>query len=269
MSERGGGVISRLYALVHALLPEDWFGRAGKRFHQTTEAISKFAEENQIHPADLAREGVELTRTTLHGKANKDLAAAVRDFAEAEHTKVETELQKRSAPSEARKNEAAARLAELQVLHSEADLLEKLQKLNVALRFDEQGNLTVLPAPPRLDLTALAQRRLLEGITKVEQAILGNIILDNLVYNQVAQLLLAEDFSFHAHQLIYRGMIALADAKKPIDFVTLSEILEQRKEMESVGGVAYVTSLTDGLPRLQNIQEYVDAILRTKKSRDF
>ena len=181
MSKRSGGVISRLYALVHALLPEDWFGRAGKRFHQTTEAISNFAEENQVRPADLAREGVELTRTTLHGKANKDFAAAVRDFAEAEHTKVETELQKRSAPSEARKNVAEARLAELQVLHSEADLLEKLQKLKVTLRYDEQGNLTVLPIPPNLDLMKLAQHRLLNGIVHIEQTILGYSILDNSI----------------------------------------------------------------------------------------
>ncbi len=138
----------------------------GNSFIRQLRLFSKFAEENQVRPTDLAREGVELARTTLHGKANKDLAAAVRDFAEAEHTKIETELQKRSAPSEARKNEAEARLAELQVLHSEADLLEKLQKLNVALRFDEQGNLTVLPAPPGFDLKPLAQRRLQEGITK-------------------------------------------------------------------------------------------------------
>jgi hypothetical protein len=269
MSERGGGVISRLYAFVHALLPEDWLGGAGKRFHQTTEAISNIAGQNQIRPADLAREGVELARTTLQGKANKDLAAAVRDFAEAEHTKVETELQKRSAPSEARKNEAEARLAELQVLHSEADLLEKLQKLNVALRFDEQGHLTVLPAPPGFDLKPLAQRRLLEGTTGVEQIILGTIVLDNWVYDQVAQSLRAEDFSLDAHQLIYQCMMALADAKKPIDFVTLSELLEQRGVMESVGGVAYVTSLTDGLPRLQNIKEYVDIILRIRRSRNF
>jgi hypothetical protein len=202
---RREGVISRLFALVHALLPEDWFGRAGKRFDQTIDAISEFAEENDIRPVDLAREGVELVRTTLHGKANKDMAAAIRDFTEAEHTKVETELQKRSAPSEVRKNEAEARLAELQVLHSEADLLEKLQKLNVALRRDERGNLTVLPAPKDFDLLELARRRLVaaredqsqvvEGspsphpipeIRESEPAVLEDLILQAEIYLQYA-----------------------------------------------------------------------------------
>jgi predicted RNA-binding protein with RPS1 domain len=187
MSDRGR-VINRLLAFVHALLPEDWLGRAGKTFHDTTDAISRFAEEHEVRPPDLADEGVELARAALHGKANKDLAAAVKDFAEAEHTKLETELQKRSASVAARKDEAEAqvaelqvlrseanlhkdaaeaRLAELQVLHSEADLLNKLKDLGVLLRRDEQGNITVLPSPGGYDLSILARKRLLAAENQV------------------------------------------------------------------------------------------------------
>jgi replicative DNA helicase len=90
-----------------------------------------------------------------------------------------------------------------------------------------------------------------------ERAVLGAILLDNQAYPQAAEFLLAEDFSLDSHRRIYLRMMELAEAGRPIDFVTLTEQLGQHKEIESVGGVAYVTSLTDGLPRVKNIEQYV------------
>ena len=81
-----------------------------------------------------------------------------------------------------------------------------------------------------------------------ERAILGAILLDNTAYSQAAEHLQAEDFSLDSHRRIYLRMMELAEVGRAIDFVTLTEQLGQHKEIESVGGVAYVTSLTDGLP---------------------
>src|SRR5258708_32596939 len=55
-------------------------------------------------------------------------------------------------------------------------------------------------------------------------------------------------------------MMELAESNKPIDFVTLTEQLGQHREIEAVGGVAYITSLTDGLPRVRNIEQYVNIV---------
>src|SRR5260370_25226690 len=94
-----------------------------------------------------------------------------------------------------------------------------------------------------------------------ERGILGAILLDNLAYHQAAQTALqAEDFSLDSHRRIYLRMTELSDTGRPIDFVTLTEQLGQHKEIESVGGVAYVTSLTDGLPRVKNIEQYVKIV---------
>jgi len=97
----------------------------------------------------------------------------------------------------------------------------------------------------------------LPASAEAERAILGAILLDNHAYSQAAEHLRAEDFSLDSHRRIYLRMTELADAARPIDFVTLTEQLGQHKEIESVGGVAYVTSLTDGLPRVKNIEQYV------------
>src|SRR5947209_15393222 len=93
-----------------------------------------------------------------------------------------------------------------------------------------------------------------------ERAILGAILLDNSSYPQAAEHLRAEDFSLDSHRRIYLRMMELAEIGKPVDFVTLTEQLGQHKEIEAVGGVAYVTSLTDGLPRVKNIEQYVQIV---------
>jgi replicative DNA helicase len=100
----------------------------------------------------------------------------------------------------------------------------------------------------------------LPASVEAERAILGAILLDNFAYNQAAESLRAEDFSLDSHRRLYLRMMELAESNRPIDFVTLTEQLGQHKEIEAVGGVAYVTSLTDGLPRVKNIEQYVKIV---------
>src|ERR1051326_2709372 len=100
----------------------------------------------------------------------------------------------------------------------------------------------------------------LPASVEAERAILGAILLDNLAYPQAAEFLRAEDFSLDSHRRIYLRMMELAESGRAIDFVTLTEQLGQHKEIEAVGGVAYVTSLTDGLPRVKNIEQYVKIV---------
>jgi replicative DNA helicase len=99
--------------------------------------------------------------------------------------------------------------------------------------------------------------RSLPASLDAERAVLGAIFLDNLTYSQAAEHLISDDFSLDSHRRIYLRMMELAESGRPIDFVTLTEQLGQHKEIEAVGGVAYVTSLTDGLPRVKNIEQYV------------
>jgi replicative DNA helicase len=100
----------------------------------------------------------------------------------------------------------------------------------------------------------------LPASAEAERAILGAILLDNSSYPQASEFLRAEDFSLDSHRRIYLRMMELAETGRAIDFVTLTEQLGQHKEIESVGGVAYVTSLTDGLPRVKNIEQYVKIV---------
>jgi replicative DNA helicase len=100
----------------------------------------------------------------------------------------------------------------------------------------------------------------LPASTEAERAILGAILLDNSSYSQAAEALRADDFSLDSHRRIYLRIAELAETGRPVDFITLTEQLNQHREVESVGGHAYVTSLTDGLPRVKNIEHYVKIV---------
>jgi replicative DNA helicase len=90
-----------------------------------------------------------------------------------------------------------------------------------------------------------------------EKTILGAILLDNTAHSEAAERLEADDFSLDSHRRIYIRMSEIIDAQRPVDIVTLANELARYKEVEAVGGVAYLASLTEGLPRRPVIEEYV------------
>jgi replicative DNA helicase len=97
---------------------------------------------------------------------------------------------------------------------------------------------------------------------EAERAILGSILLDNGLYDQ-ASLLKSDDFSLDAHRRIFARMSDLQAVGRPVDMITLAEELDRRKEVEAVGGVAYLSSLIDGVPDRPSIEHYV-RIVRNK-----
>src|SRR6201993_2665120 len=103
----------------------------------------------------------------------------------------------------------------------------------------------------------IAFERGLPASVDAERTILGAILLDNHAYNEAAEKLVAADFALESHQRIFARMAELMDASRAVDIVTLAEEMARRKEVESIGGVAYLASLTEGLPRRLSIEEYV------------
>ena len=84
-----------------------------------------------------------------------------------------------------------------------------------------------------------------------EKTILGAILLDNAAHAEAAEKIEAEDFSLDSHRRIFERMTDLINAQKAVDIVTLANELSRLKEIESIGGVAYLASLTDGLDLLE------------------
>ena len=90
-----------------------------------------------------------------------------------------------------------------------------------------------------------------------EKTILGAILLDNTAHSEAAEKLEADDFSLDSHRRIFLRMSELMNEQRAVDIVTLSHELARYKEIEAVGGVAYLASLTEGLPLRPVIDEYI------------
>src|SRR5450631_4403935 len=84
-----------------------------------------------------------------------------------------------------------------------------------------------------------------------EKTILDAIMLDNACYCEAAEKLDPDDFSLDSHRRIFLRMGELMNSLRTVDIVTLSNELGRTKEIESVGGVAYLASLTEGVPMRQ------------------
>ncbi len=97
----------------------------------------------------------------------------------------------------------------------------------------------------------------LPAATDAERSILGAILLDNHLYNEAAERITQADFALEPHRRIFCRMAELTDLGRAVDYITLRDILSQYKEIEAVGGVAYLASLTENLPRRLSIEEYV------------
>jgi replicative DNA helicase len=107
-----------------------------------------------------------------------------------------------------------------------------------------------------MSITDLALANRLPQNLDAERSILGAILLDNHALNAAVEHLRPEDFFLDHHRRIFERMIALSEVQQAIDLITLSEDLGRRGELQSAGGIGYLAQLSDGIPRVTNVEHY-------------
>jgi len=93
-----------------------------------------------------------------------------------------------------------------------------------------------------------------------EKSVLGAMMLSPTAVASAAETLREDDFYLLAHQKIYAAMMNLNVSAKNVDVVTVSDELDMQGVLETVGGYAYLTDLSDFVPVLSNINEYIDIV---------
>lgn len=95
---------------------------------------------------------------------------------------------------------------------------------------------------------------------EAEQAVLGAVFLEPSALTTTLEILIPEDFYRHSHQKIYNVMLKLGDGGKAVDLITVTEELAAAKELEDVGGVAYLSELAGSVPTAANIEYYAKIV---------
>ncbi|NOZ52087.1 MAG: replicative DNA helicase [Gammaproteobacteria bacterium] len=95
---------------------------------------------------------------------------------------------------------------------------------------------------------------------EAEQSVLGGLMLDNLAWDKISDLILEDDFYRRDHRLIFRAVNGLVEKSSPYDVVTLSEWLEKNGELDNAGGLAYLGTLAKNTPSAANIIAYAKIV---------
>jgi replicative DNA helicase len=100
---------------------------------------------------------------------------------------------------------------------------------------------------------------------EAEQATLGSMLVEREAIARVVDLLDPEDFYSPQHQLLYRVMIDLFNESDPVDLVTVQARLQDRDQLQTVGGTPYLIELQEAAPTAAAIGHYA-RIVREKST---
>ncbi|QHT58636.1 replicative DNA helicase [Paenibacillus lycopersici] len=95
---------------------------------------------------------------------------------------------------------------------------------------------------------------------EAEQAVLGAVLLQTEALITAMERLRSEDFYLPSHQLIYDAMVDLGENNQPIDLVTLTAYLQDRQQLEEIGGVSYLAKLGNAVPTAANVDYYAQIV---------
>lgn len=93
-----------------------------------------------------------------------------------------------------------------------------------------------------------------------EQSVLGSMFMSKKAVEKCTEGLEKESFYLDSHAKLFDCMKDLSNAGKPIDLTIVVSELENRKQLSQVGGVEYISELTQIVPSAANVEEYIKIV---------
>lgn len=95
---------------------------------------------------------------------------------------------------------------------------------------------------------------------EAEQSLLGSLLIDKDAFFKIADIITADDFYKDSHRLIFECMLDLFNKREPIDLLTLTNLLEEKKQLETTGGRSYLAQLSNVVPTSSHIGNYATIV---------
>jgi len=93
-----------------------------------------------------------------------------------------------------------------------------------------------------------------------EMSLLGAVLIDEETLADISEHVKMHDFYDKRHGLIYDAMMRLYEKRKPVDLLTLTEELKKKNDIETIGGSAYLTELTNYVPTAAHAEAYAELV---------
>lgn len=104
--------------------------------------------------------------------------------------------------------------------------------------------------------------------TELEEVVLGAIMLESKAFTKVYEILKHFNFYTSYHQIIFKAFESLAKKGMPIDLLTVVEALKVSEQLELIGGIHFVSKLTNTVTSSANIETHARIILQKYISRE-
>jgi len=93
-----------------------------------------------------------------------------------------------------------------------------------------------------------------------EKSLLGAVLIDEETLADISEHVTIKDFYEKRHSIIYGGMMRLYEKHSPVDLLTLTDELKRKKELDTIGGSAYLTELTNYVPTSAHAEAYAELV---------
>ncbi|MEE8131643.1 MAG: replicative DNA helicase [Candidatus Paceibacterota bacterium] len=101
-----------------------------------------------------------------------------------------------------------------------------------------------------------------------ERSVLGALMLDKNAVIQVADLITSNDFYKPVHSQIFEVILDLFNKSEPIDILSVTSRLKEKKQLSEIGGSGYLTDLINSVPTASHVQHYAETIKNKRVLRD-
>jgi len=95
---------------------------------------------------------------------------------------------------------------------------------------------------------------------EAEKALLGSIMIRPESMNEIVDSVSADSFYVDKHRLVFEAMTELFSKNDPIDLLSVTSRLKERKLLEQSGGNSYISELANAVPSSANIQHYAEIV---------
>lgn len=97
---------------------------------------------------------------------------------------------------------------------------------------------------------------------EAEMSVLGSLMLDKEAFNKITDILHPESFYRDQHRVIYEAMQDLFEKRVPIDVLSTSNRLREKKQLDIAGGMSYLASLVTMVPSASSVAHYAEIVHR-------
>lgn len=95
---------------------------------------------------------------------------------------------------------------------------------------------------------------------EAEQSFLGSLLIDKDAIIKIADIIRPDNFYKEKHRIIFEAILDLYEKREPLDLLSLTNRLQEKKQLEEIGGRSYLMNLVSSITSASSVVSYANII---------